>query len=166
MWDDWLSQLLAWLSLPEFGLSTVFLVSFLSATLLPMGSEPAVFGMVQLRPELFWAVMLVATIGNTLGGCLNWWMGYGIHKAVDRRRKNQKEKEHNPKALALLERFGAKACFLSFLPIVGDPLCLVAGWLKLPFWQCTMWMAIGKFIRYVVLTIMLSGLATAWQTYF
>ena len=166
MWDEWLSQLLAWLSLPEYGLSTVFMVSFLSATLLPMGSEPAVFGMVQLRPELFWAVMVVATAGNTLGGCLNWWMGYGAHKAIDRRRKDKPAKAQNPKALQLLQRYGPKACFLSFLPIVGDPMCAVAGWLKLPFWQCTLWMAIGKFIRYVVLTAILSGAATAWQTYF
>lgn len=166
MWDAWLNQLLAWLSLPEYGLSTVFMVSFLSATLLPMGSEPAVFGMVQLRPELFWAVMAVATVGNTLGGCLNWWMGYGAHKAIDRRHKNEPAKAQNPKALQLLQRYGAKACFFSFLPIVGDPLCAVAGWLKLPFWSCTLWMAVGKFIRYVVLTLMLNGVATAWQAFF
>ena len=131
-----------------------------------MGSEPAVFGMVQLRPELFWAVMLVATVGNTLGGCLNWWMGYGAHKAVDRRKKNEPPKAQNPKALQLLQRYGAKACFFGFLPVVGDPLCAVAGWLKLPFWQCALWMAIGKFIRYVALTLMLSGAATAWQAFF
>ena len=55
--EAWLSpllaQLLAWLALPEHGLSTVFTIAFLSATLLPMGSEPAVFGLVKLNPELF-----------------------------------------------------------------------------------------------------------------
>ena len=50
------------------------------------------------------------------------------------------------------ERFGAKTCLLSWLPGVGDPLCAVAGWLKLPFWPCVGYMAIGKFLRYVVLT--------------
>lgn len=63
----WLNQLLQWLALPEFGLSTVFFVSFISATLLPMGSEPAVFGLVKLNPDLFWPAIAVATAGNTLG---------------------------------------------------------------------------------------------------
>ena len=51
-----------------------------------------------------------------------------------------------------LERFGPKACLLSWLPGVGDPLCAVAGWLKLPFWPCVVYMAIGKFARYVTMT--------------
>ncbi len=59
---------LAWLSLPEYGLSSVFVVSFVSATLIPLGSEPVVYGMVKLRPDLFWETIAVATLGNTLGG--------------------------------------------------------------------------------------------------
>ncbi len=78
-------QLLHWLALPQFGLSTVFVVSFISATLLPLGSEPAVFGLVKLNPDLFWPAIGVATVGNTLGGAVSWWMGLGAHKAVDRR---------------------------------------------------------------------------------
>ncbi len=54
--------------MPEYGLSTIFVVAFVSATLLPMGSEPAVFGFVKLNPEQFWLVVAVATVGNTLGG--------------------------------------------------------------------------------------------------
>ena len=52
-------------------------------------------------------------------------------------------------------KFGAKACLLSWLPIAGDPLCAVAGWLRLPFWPCLFYMAIGKFIRYVGMTAFL-----------
>jgi hypothetical protein len=66
----WLNHLLQWLALPEFGLSTVFVVSFISATLLPLGSEPAVFGLVKLNPDLFWWAIAVATTGNTLGGAI------------------------------------------------------------------------------------------------
>ncbi|MEO8248870.1 MAG: DedA family protein, partial [Burkholderiales bacterium] len=51
---DWMNQLLDLLALPEYGLGTVFVVSFISATLLPLGSEPAVFGLVKLNPHLFW----------------------------------------------------------------------------------------------------------------
>jgi membrane protein YqaA with SNARE-associated domain len=61
----------------------------------------------------------------------------------------------NVRALAWLERFGPRACLLSWLPVVGDPLCAVAGWLKLPFWPCLAYMAVGKFLRYLVMTTLL-----------
>jgi membrane protein YqaA with SNARE-associated domain len=144
----WFESLLAVLALPKFGLSTVFVVAFVSATLLPLGSEPAVFGLVKLSPDLFWPAVLVATAGNTLGGAVTWWMGYGAERAY----VHVKHKEPDPRALRWLERFGAKACLLSWLPVVGDPLCAVAGWLKLPFWPCLVYMAIGKFARYVTMT--------------
>ena len=141
-------QLLHWLALPQFGLGTVFVVSFISATLLPLGSEPAVFGLIKLNPGLFWPAILVATAGNTLGGAVSWWMGLGTHKAVDRAAGHPTEL----RALAWLRRFGPRACLLSWLPIVGDPLCAVAGWLRLPFWPCMAYMAVGKFLRYLVMT--------------
>ncbi|MCI5066817.1 MAG: DedA family protein [Acidovorax sp.] len=146
--EIWMHQLLDWLALPQFGLSTVFLVSFISATLLPLGSEPAVFGLIKINPELFWAAILVATAGNTLGGGVSWWMGLGAHKMVDKARGNATE----VRALQWLKRFGPRACLMSWLPVVGDPLCAVAGWLKLPFWPCLAYMAAGKFLRYLVMT--------------
>ncbi|MCS6810481.1 MAG: DedA family protein [Tepidimonas sp.] len=146
--ETWILPLLQTLALPEVGLTTVFVVALLSATLLPMGSEPAVFGLVQLNPELFWPAVLVATVGNTIGGAISWAMGYGAHAALDRARGSPT----HLRALAWLERFGPKACLLSWLPAVGDPLCAVAGWLKFPFWPCVAYMAIGKFGRYVVMT--------------
>lgn len=153
--------LLAWLALPQVGLGAVFMVSLISATLLPMGSEPAVYGLVTLRPDLFWPAVLVATAGNTVGGAISWWMGYGAHSATNRIRHTRREDEVPPperatradqRALNWLRRFGAKACLLSWLPIVGDPLCAVAGWLRLPFWPCLVYMAVGKFARYVTMT--------------
>ena len=143
-----MQHLLNLLALPQFGLSTVFVVAFVSATLLPLGSEPAVFGLVKLNPELFWPAILVATAGNTLGGAVSWWMGLGAHKVVDRAAGHPTEL----RALAWLRRFGPRACLLSWLPIVGDPLCAVAGWLRLPFWPCMAYMAVGKFLRYLVMT--------------
>jgi membrane protein YqaA with SNARE-associated domain len=152
MMEAWLHTLLETLSLPQFGLSTVFFVATLSATLLPMGSEPAVFGLVKLNPGLFWPAVLVATAGNTLGGAISWWMGWGAERAYE---KVAHRKPHELRALAWLQRFGAKACLLSWLPVVGDPLCAVAGWLRLPFWPCVAYMAIGKFARYVTMTVAL-----------
>lgn len=149
--EAWFESVLVLMALPKYGLSTVFIVAIVSATLLPLGSEFAVIGLVKLNPELFWPAVLVATVGNTLGGMISWWMGYGAELAYER----VAHKRAHVKALAFLERFGPKACLLSWLPGVGDPLCAVAGWLKMPLWPCTMYMAIGKFGRYVVLTALL-----------
>ncbi|MFT3813781.1 MAG: YqaA family protein [Acidovorax sp.] len=153
--EIWLHHLLQWLALPQFGLSTIFIVALVSATLLPLGSEPAVFGLVKLNPDLLWPAILVATAGNTIGGAISWWMGLGTHRVVDRAAGHATD----PRALAWLRRFGAKACLLSWLPVVGDPLCAVAGWLKLPFWPCIAYMAVGKFLRYLVMT---AGLLYLW----
>jgi membrane protein YqaA with SNARE-associated domain len=158
--DAWVDSMLALLALPKFGLSTVFVISFISATLVPMGSEPAVFGLVKLNPDMFWPAILVGTAGNTLGGALTWWMGLMAERAYE---QFSDQKPPNARALRWLERFGTKACLLSWLPIVGDPLCAVAGWLNLPFWPCVMYMAIGKFARYVTMT---AGALWLWPGHF
>jgi membrane protein YqaA with SNARE-associated domain len=147
--DTWFESLLAALAMPKFGLSTVFVVSLVSATLLPLGSEPAVFGLVKLNPDMFWPAVLVGTVGNTLGGVITWWMGYGAEQTWEHYHHG---KRAQTRALGWLERFGPKACLLSWLPIVGDPLCAVAGWLKLAFWPCVLYMAIGKLARYITMT--------------
>jgi len=156
--DTWLAPLLTLLALPKYGLSTVFVVSFISATLLPMGSEPVVFGLIELNPDLFWPAIGVATVGNTLGGAVSWWMGLASHRVVDRYRHSA----HHLRALDWLQKLGPKACLLAWLPLVGDPLCAVAGWLKLPFWPCLGYMAIGKLARYILMTVALTGL---WRVF-
>jgi membrane protein YqaA with SNARE-associated domain len=153
--EYWFDSLLALLALPKFGLSSVFLVAFVSATLLPLGSEPALFGLVQLNPQMLWPGIAVATLGNTLGGAVTWWMGYGAHKVADK----YSHSSHHLRVLTWLEKLGPKACLLSWLPILGDPLCAVAGWLRLSFWPCVFYMAIGKFARYVTMTL---GLMYIW----
>ena len=159
-----ITLLFDWLSLPHNGLPMVFIVSLISATLLPLGSEPVVFGLIKLNPELFWPAIAVATAGNTLGGMVSWWMGYGAHKAVDVVKKHKSSDPEKSagmsdrmhvQALKWLEKLGPKACLLSWLPGVGDPLCAVAGWLKMPLLPCTIYMALGKFARYVVMTSLL-----------
>jgi membrane protein YqaA with SNARE-associated domain len=145
--EAWLHSMLAALAVPQVGLVTVFVVSLVSATLLPMASVPAVYGLVKLNPELFWPALLVATAGNTAGGAISYWMGYGVERAYETLARRTPT---DARALKWLERFGPPACLLSWLPFVGDPLCAVAGWLKLPFWPCVGYMAIGKFLRYLV----------------
>lgn len=136
--------LLNWLAVPQVGLTSVFVICFISATLLPMGSEPAVFAVVSADPSMFWPVMLVATVGNTLGGVVNYWLGYGAHHAF--------AKERETRWFGWLKRYGPKTMLLSWLPGVGDPICTVAGWLELPFWPSVAYMAVGKLLRYFVMT--------------
>jgi membrane protein YqaA with SNARE-associated domain len=137
--------LLGVLAVPNVGLSSLFVISLLSATILPLGSEPAVFAVVKANSQMFWPAMCVATVGNTIGGIIDYWLGYTAKQAFARERRTR--------WFGWLERFGAKAMLLSWLPGIGDPLCALAGWLKLPFWQCVFYMAVGKFLRYLTMTI-------------
>jgi membrane protein YqaA with SNARE-associated domain len=151
---EWMTHILQALALPELGLSTVFVVSLVSATLLPLGSEPAVFGLVKLNPGLFWPAIAVATVGNTLGGMISWWMGWGAHRVMERIRGEHADGYH-ARALIWLEKLGPRACLLSWLPGIGDPLCAVAGYLRMPALPCMVYMAVGKCLRYVVMTSLL-----------
>ncbi|MDC8760221.1 YqaA family protein [Janthinobacterium fluminis] len=140
----WLLQLLA---APEVGLTSVFIISFISATLLPLGSEPAVFAVVKANAALFWPVIGVATVGNTLGGAVDYWLGYRAKQAF--------AKERDTRWFRWLARYGAKTMLLAWLPGIGDPLCTLAGWLKLPFWPSVAYMALGKLARYLTMTTLL-----------
>ena len=139
--------LLGVLAVPTVGLSSVFIISFVSATLVPMGSEPAVFAVVKANSALFWSVILVATTGNTLGGVVDYWMGYGAKQVF--------AKERASRWFGWLQRYGAKTMLLAWVPGVGDPICTLGGWLKLPFWPSVFYMAVGKFLRYVTITALL-----------
>jgi len=157
------------LAVPEVGLSAIFFISLISATLLPLGSEPAVFAYVKLAPHMFWPAVLVGTAGNTVGGAISYYMGKGAYRAYARWR--EKHPVARPPALQpisakpqhaggrwheriqpWLQRMGPSALLFSWLPIVGDPLCAVAGWLRLSIWPCVLYMAIGKFLRYALMT--------------
>ncbi len=156
--------------MPGVGLPAVFMVSLLAATILPLGSEPVLMGYLAAFPEMIWPAILVATIGNTLGGLVSYAMGAGAHGVLARWSQRKRlsparssptrahPPEHAPaltpgrvRAERWVQRFGAPVLLLAWLPVVGDPLCAVAGWLRLPFWSCVVYIAIGKFGRYVAL---------------
>lgn len=150
----WLLNVLA---APTVGLTSVFLISFVSATLLPLGSEPAVFAVVKANPAMFWPAIFVATVGNTLGGAVDYFLGYRAKVAF--------AKERQSRWFGWLKKYGAKTMLLSWVPGVGDPLCTLAGWLHLPFWPSVMYMAIGKFMRYVTMTAVLLYIPNGfWKT--
>ncbi|MDY7573481.1 YqaA family protein [Actimicrobium sp. CCI2.3] len=146
--------LLAAIAAPAVGLTSVFLISFISATLLPLGSEPAVFAVIKANPALFWPTILVATCGNTLGGVVDYWMGYGAKQAL--------APDEYGRWMRWVRHFGAKTMLLSWLPVVGDPLCTLGGWARLPFWPCVFYMALGKFLRYLAATTVLLTVPDDW----
>jgi membrane protein YqaA with SNARE-associated domain len=147
---------------PEVGLVAIFVLSLLAATLLPMGSEPALLGYVALAPDSVWPAIGVATLGNTLGGVLTFWMGACAQHVLNRANGTNGTNGTNlskptppgrwrQRAEALAQRFGAPILLFSWVPLIGDPLCAVAGWLRLPFLPCLIFMALGKFTRYAIL---------------
>jgi len=140
----WLLHLIA---APEVGLTSVFIISLISATLVPLGSEPAVFAVIKANPALFWSAIFVATVGNTIGGAIDYYIGWQAKTTFSKERKSR--------WFHWLERYGAKTMLLAWLPGIGDPLCTLGGWLKLPFWPSVAYMAVGKFLRYLTMTTLL-----------
>ncbi len=124
---------------PEAGIAGLFVASFLSATLLPGGSEAVLFALLKLHPQQAWPALIAATIGNTLGGMTTYWMARPIPA-----------RELPPK-LDRVRRYGSVSLILAWAPLVGDALCAAAGWLRLNWAACAIWMAIGKFARYAAI---------------
>jgi membrane protein YqaA with SNARE-associated domain len=120
-------------------LGTLFASSFLAATLLPGGSEAVLFAVLKLHPEQLWPALGVATLGNTLGGLSSYLLGRLIPQTKPL------------KGLATVQRWGSPALLFSWVPLLGDPLCVAAGWLRLNPWWSTLFIAIGKFGRYWVI---------------
>lgn len=134
---------------------SLFGSSFLSATLLPGNSE--ILLVTLLTGGSAPAVMLVlsATVGNTLGGLTNVVIGRLLPELKPQRGLST--------ALGWLQRFGPAALLLSWLPIVGDLMCVLAGWLRMPWVFVAFFLFLGKALRYIVLTmITLQGIAW-WQ---
>jgi len=131
---------------PEAGLAGLFLSAFLAATLLPGGSEVALVAFLKTHAELPFTALALATVGNTLGGMTSVWLG--------RRLPQVPEGRFAGKAAEWTKRHGAMALLLSWLPLVGDAMCVAAGWLRLPWTPVILWMALGKFLRYLVLLLM------------
>lgn len=126
---------------PEAGLAGLFAASFLAATLLPGGSEAVLFAFLKLQPDELVAALALATLGNTAGGMTSWACGRWLPK--------WQKLEHFP-GLATARRWGSPALLLAWVPLIGDALCVAAGWLRLHWLPCTIFMAIGKFARYWV----------------
>jgi membrane protein YqaA with SNARE-associated domain len=128
----------------ETSLAGLFLASFLAATLLPGGSEAVLLGVVALHPTQAVPALLLATLGNTLGGMTTYLMGRALPAKHVTDAKLERHVER-------LRHWGSPALLLAWAPLIGDALCAAAGWLRLAWLPCLFWMALGKGARYAVL---------------
>jgi membrane protein YqaA with SNARE-associated domain len=124
----------------SLGLGALFLSSFLAATLLPGGSEVVFAGVLAAGAVGLWPALAVATIGNTLGGSSSYLMGRLVP-----------DRKLGGRALEWVRRWGAPVLLLSWVPVIGDALCVAAGWLRLNILWSMLFMALGKFARYYVI---------------
>lgn len=128
----------------DYSLPGLFLSAFISSTLLPGGSEALLAWEVSQRGD--WVVpVAVATGGNLLGSLLTFVMGVWLRRRYPLRILS----ERHQRAEQRLQRFGPAALLLAWLPIIGDPLCLMAGWLGFRWSSSAVLIGIGKLARYL-----------------
>ena len=130
-----MSETLAYVSL--------FSSSFLSATLLPGSSEALLVTLLIAKSASVYGLILVASLGNTLGGLTNIILG----RLLPLKRQGR----WHETAMTWLQRLGPAALLLSWLPVIGDLLCVLAGWLRFAWLPSVLFLAIGKTLRYIVI---------------
>lgn len=131
----------------DVSLLALFASSFLAATLLPGGSEAVLVGVLLAYPELYWPALHIATLGNTLGGMSS----YIIGRLLPDEQALSKKIGRHVHGLEWTHRHGAPVLLLSWLPLVGDILCVAAGWLRINWLPAALFIAAGKFVRYWVI---------------
>ena len=136
--QEWLS---GWIS-EERGLAGVFGASFLASTIVPLSSEAVLFAFLKLYPDQAALALALATLGNTLGGLTSY--------AIGRVLPDRKQKKLDQRVLEKLKRYGSPLMFFAWLPVVGDALCIAAGWLRFNWIAVTAFMAAGRLLRYWV----------------
>ncbi len=135
--------------------ASLFLTAFIAATLFPLSSEALLATLLYqgYSPFLLW---LVATSGNTLGSCVNWYLGRECLRWQDK-----KWFPFSPAQLARaqqqFQRYGVLSLLFAWLPVVGDPLTFFAGVMRIRFWQFIVLVALGKSLRYALVIALTLG---------
>lgn len=137
--------MLNWISYAGLALSAC-----IAATLLPMQSEATLVALLTLKPGAVISLVAVASLGNVVGSQINWWLGTQLHR-WQHRRWFPASAEQLARAQLWYQRYGRWSLLLSWMPVIGDPLTMVAGVLREPFWRFTLVVSIAKTGRYIVL---------------
>lgn len=136
------------------GLLSLFIGSLLASSILPGGVEVLLYAMVESGAYSSTALLVTATVGNTIGGITTYTVGILLRRglgALAWGRQLQRRFRLSAAALARVKQWGAPCLLFSWMPVLGDPLCLAAGYLQLAFWRCAAFIAAGKFLRYLAL---------------
>ena len=136
-------------------LASLFASSFLSATLLPGNSEVVLVAMLLSGLSQPWLLVLIATMGNSIGGLTNVILG----RFFPLREKSRWQE----KAAGWLKRYGAATLLLSWMPVIGDLLCLLAGWMRISWGPVLFFLCLGKALRYVLVALATLQGMTWWH---
>ena len=131
----------------------LFIVAFGAATVLPLQSEAVLVGLLLLDEHPVWALVAVATVGNVLGSMTNWLLGRYIERWRHKRWFPISEVKLE-RAQRSYQRHGRWSLLLSWVPVIGDALTVMAGTMREPLWSFTLIVLIAKLARYLVLAAM------------
>ncbi len=134
----------------------LFFAALLAATLIPAQSESVLVGLLINQQGTPWLLVVVATAGNTLGSVVNWWLGHSLQRFQHKRWFPVSETALH-KAQTHFQRYGYWSLLWSWLPIIGDPLTVMAGVLRVPFVPFVLLVTLAKGGRYVVLAWLTIG---------
>ena len=136
---------------------SLFLAAFAAATLVPAQSEAVLIGLLASNTFSPVALLLVATLGNVLGSLINWLLGRSVERLKHKRWFPVSERQL-ARAQDSYHRYGRWSLLLSWVPIIGDPLTVVAGMLREPLWSFILLVTLAKGARYLVLAALTLGL--------
>ncbi|MHB8535343.1 MAG: YqaA family protein [Sulfuricaulis sp.] len=132
----------------DSSLWSLFASAFVSATLFPGGSEVVLAALAYAHPHDPWTLLGVATLGNTLGGMSTWLLGCLLARRYPLDRPRQARQQ---RAVDYMKKWGSPLLLFSWLPVVGDPLCFAAGWLRMNAAMSALFIGAGKAARYAVI---------------
>lgn len=135
----------------------LFLSAFAAATLLPLQSEAVLLGLLLQAQHTASLLLVVATLGNVLGSCVNWYLGLKIEQFKDKKWFPISEKNMF-KAERIYQKYGFWSLLLSWMPIIGDPITLIAGLMKESFWRFLCMVTIAKAARYYFIYLAYLGI--------
>lgn len=135
----------------------LFLSAFGAATLLPLQSEAVLMTLLVQGLSNPFYLILVATIANVLGSCVNWWLGLKIEHFKDKKWFPVSE-QRLQQAQQIYHKYGFYSLLLSWTPVIGDPITLIAGLMKENFWRFFVIVTIAKGGRYLTLYALYLGI--------
>ena len=134
---------------------SLFIISFLAATLLPMSSELTLAGLLSTNTYNSFALLGIASLGNVLGSVFNWLLGFYFLKHINKKWFPFKQNQITS-ASKWFQKFGIWSLLFAWVPIIGDPLTFVAGILRVKFFSFLILVAVGKISRYFFIHVLIN----------